>query len=584
MTTQREHTVQGAIVIPEAAASRDHHGIAEIDHAVDIVAANARRWTRTPIADRRRLLARIIDDTMSVAEAWSVAGAEAKGIEPGTPAWGEDVATGPMQLVRHARLLDRTLESLEQTGEVGLPGPPVVRPDGQVTVPVFPTSLLERATYVGHTADVWLQRSVTSPEQVRTALAYRSWSDPKVAFVLGAGNVSSVGASDCLYKLYNEDQVCVLKMNPVNEHTGQFVEVAIRALVEEGFVRIIYGGAKEGEHLTSHPKVDTIHMTASDKTHDAVVFGTGEAGARRKAERTPLIDKEVTSELGNVSPVIVVPGPWSDDDIAYQGKSIASMLAANAGFTCACPRVIVTHGRWNRRRAFLDAFRRALAESPQRAAYYPGARDRWRFFCDAYPDAEVYGRSNGDPVPWTLLPDLDPTDADQPAFNVEAFNGVLGEVALEAPLDVGAYLDAAVDFCNDTLWGTLGVTLIVHPKTLQSPGIAAAFDRAIANLRYGTVSVNAWAATGYGLTSTPWGAFPGHPLHDIQSGRGVVHNTYMLEDVEKAVIRAPFKLGKKPPMSYDFSTFGEMSRRLLRAEAYGDWKQLPGIVRDGIKA
>src|SRR5690606_16671740 len=126
---------------------------------------------------------------------------------------------------------------------------PVVRPDGQVTVPVFPTSLLDRALYVGHTADVWLQRRVTTPDQVRTASAYRGPSEPRVAFVLGAGNVSSVGASDCLHKLYAEDQVCVLKMNPVNEHTGEFVEVAIRALTEEGFVRVLYGGATEGEHL-----------------------------------------------------------------------------------------------------------------------------------------------------------------------------------------------------------------------------------------------------------------------------------------------------------------------------------------------
>ncbi len=575
---------QGAIVIPEATASRDHHALDAIDQAVDVVAANATRWIHTAIPDRRRILARIVEDTMQVAEDWSAAAARAKGLEPDSPAWGEDAATGPMQLVRHARLLDRTLEMLETTGEVSFPGDPVVRPDGRVTVPVFPTSTLDRALYVGHTADVWLQPSITSPDQIRTAAIYRRWSQPRVSFVLGAGNVSSVGASDCLQKLYAEDQVCVLKMNPVNEHTGEFVEVAIRSLIEEGFVRVIYGGAAEGEHLTTHPRIDTIHMTASDKTHDTVVFGPGEEGAQRKAERRPRIDKEVTSELGNVSPLIVVPGPWSDADLDYQAKSVASMLAANSGFTCACPRVVITHQRWNRRRAFLQALRGSLGESPQKPAYYPGAKDRWRFFVDAYPDAEVFGRSDGDQVPWTLLPGLDPNEADQPAYNVEAFNGVLGEVSLEAPLDTGAFLDAAVDFCNDTLWGTLGVTLLVHPKTLKHAGNAAAFDRAIANLRYGTVSVNAWAATGYGLTSTPWGAFPGHPLHDIQSGRGFVHNTYMLEDVEKSVIRAPFKLGKKPPMSYDFTTFGDMSRKLLKAEAYGDWKQLPGIVRDGMKA
>ena len=51
----------------------------------------------------------------------------------------------------------------------------------------------------------------------------------------------------------------------------------------------------------------------------------------------------------------------------------------------------------------------------------------------------------------------------------------------------------------------------------------------MADLRYGTVSVNHWAAVGYGLVITPWGAFPGHTRPDIQSGTGSVHNTLMFD-------------------------------------------------------
>jgi acyl-CoA reductase-like NAD-dependent aldehyde dehydrogenase len=122
-----------------------------------------------------------------------------------------------------------------------------------------------------------------------------------------------------------------------------------------------------------------------DTTHDAVVFGVGEEGARRKRERAPRITKEVTSELGNVSPVIVVPGPWTEDDLAYQGKHLATMLVNNAGFNCACPRVLVTHRCWGRRRALLESLRASLAEAPQRDAYYPGARQRWEHFRARWP-------------------------------------------------------------------------------------------------------------------------------------------------------------------------------------------------------
>ena len=52
--------------------------------------------------------------------------------------------------------------------------------------------------------------------------------------------------------------------------------------------------------------------------------------------------------------------------------------------------------------------------------------------------------------------------------------------------------------------------------------------RAIAALRYGTIAINAWTGVGYLTPRATWGAFPGHTLDDIQSGIGVVHNALLL--------------------------------------------------------
>ena len=38
----------------------------------------------------------------------------------------------------------------------------------------------------------------------------------------------------------------------------------------------------------------------------------------------------------------------------------------------------------------------------------------------------------------------------------------------------------------------------------------------------------------------PWGAFPGHDIYDIQSGKGKNFNFLMLDRTEKVVIKAPF--------------------------------------------
>src|SRR5207245_9307684 len=174
-------------------------------------------------------------------------------------------------------------------------------------------------------------------------------------------NVSSIGPRDARYKLVAENQVVALKMNPVNEDLGPMRAEALRPLIEGAFPRIVYGGAAEGAYLCNHERVDEIHITGSDKTHDAIVFGVGAEGKRNKASRSPINRKRITSELGNVSPIIVVPGPWSPSDVEFHGANLASMLTNNAGFNCNATRVIVQHARWSHRTGLMEGMRATLA-------------------------------------------------------------------------------------------------------------------------------------------------------------------------------------------------------------------------------
>jgi aldehyde dehydrogenase (NAD(P)+) len=50
----------------------------------------------------------------------------------------------------------------------------------------------------------------------------------------------------------------------------------------------------------------------------------------------------------------------------------------------------------------------------------------------------------------------------------------------------------------------------------------------------------------YALTSPPWGGFPGGTLADAQSGLGWVHNTFMLDGIEKSVLEGPLTMFPKP--------------------------------------
>ena len=157
-------------------------------------------------------------------------------------------------------------------------------------------------------------------------------------------------------------------------------------------LRIVDGGAAAGRYLTAHPRIDEVHITGSDKTYDAVVFGTGAEGARRKAADDPVLDKPVTAELGNVSPVVIVPGRWSTAELLYQAEHVATMLVNNAGFNCVSARVVVTHAAWPQREAFLGALTQTLNEITTAARLLPGGGRRaappsW----PPHPEAEEYG-------------------------------------------------------------------------------------------------------------------------------------------------------------------------------------------------
>ena len=569
----------GTLEIPEAAGDVEPTPVEELDGIVARVADNAKAWVDTSVEDRIALLDELRETTHAITDEWANAAADGKGIATSSPLRGEGWLNGPLVSLRHLRLLQETLEDIREHG-----APQVefeTRPGGQVVAKVFPAGMLDNILYTGMTGEVWLQPHVTI-EQAKADIArvYRPGRKDSggTCLVLGAGNVSSIPFMDVVSKLFNDDRVCVLKMNPVNEHLGPYIEAALRPLIDRDFLAVVYGGREQGEHLTSHDRIDELHLTGSDKTFDAIVWGPGEEGAKNKAKGTKKLDKKFDAELGNVSPVIVVPGPWSASDVEYQADSITSMLVQNGGFNCVAARVLVTHGSWARRRDLLDGIRDSLARAEERVPYYPGAVDRWKHFVDSHPQAEWFGREGEGRVPFTLIPDVPENAEDAPAFSTEAFCGVFAETPLDAPLSIPTYLDKAVKFCNEQLWGTLSATIIVHPRSMKDPAVAQAVNKAIEDLEYGCVVVNAWSAVAYGMVTTTWGAFPGASDEDIQSGRGVVHNSYMLEDVQKSVVKAPFKAPIKPPTFHTHKTLDEVIPRAAELEATGDMGVLPGLL------
>lgn len=536
---------------------------------MDALGHGAAHFAALGLEDRITLLRSMRAGYARVATRTVVASCRAKRIVLGTPLEGEEWALGPWPVLRHIRLLLESLSALEN-GDL----PPVGEVDstieGRLRVEVFPGNALDSLLHSGIHAHVHLQPGAAPHSlSARSGPSISGAYPRRLVLVLGAGNAAAIPCMDVLTRMFNQGMVCLLKMHPLNSYLGPLYEEAFATAIEQNFLRIVYGGAEAGHYLCRHPGIDEIHLTGSAQTNEDVV---------RAAPGKP-----VSSQLGCVSPVLIVPGPYLDGQLAAQAARLAGAIVNNAGCNCTTPRLIVTPYGWVQRDAFLRHLEHALAAAPLRLAYYPGASDRWEYLARGRAGIRFVGSTVGGMLPWTLVPDLDPTDPSEQLFALEAFCPIVAETQIGSsdPLE---FLEDAVDFVNQRVWGSLSAMLVLHPRSIQDAAIAAGMERAIERLRYGTVGVNVWPQLSFCLASTPWGAHPTATIQDRQSGSGWVHNSSMLQGVEKTVIRDSLSSLRKQPFTGGHRSAHLLFRRLASAERGAGWTALPGVIGASLRS
>ncbi|MFQ5660986.1 MAG: aldehyde dehydrogenase [Gammaproteobacteria bacterium] len=551
-----------------------------LDESINRLREGARQFAKLSIDERLQLAYSMQKGYLNVAERSVKAACKAKGIGIGTLLEGEEWATGPLCVVRHLRLVRESLQSIKQTGNttIGKVGRTIT---DKLAVQVYPVSTIDGILFKDVRVDVHMQSGMTEEklESSRASFYKQPDHEGKVVMVLGAGNIAAIPSMDVISKMFNEGKVCILKMNPINAYIGPFIEEAFAEAIKRNFLVVVYGGVEEGEYLTRHEQIDEIHITGSDKTHDAIVWGPpGPERAERMARNNPVINKTISSELGNVSPVIIVSGPYTDKELRFQAEDLAGSFGCNASFLCCAPVMIVTYKGWEQRDKFLGYLEEQLASLETKKAYYPGARERWKTITDSHSNVSTFGSVTTDSTPWTLIRGLDPNNVDEPLFNNEPFCSVLAETVIDAGDPVN-FLERAVEFVNKRLWGTLTANIIVHPRTMKDSRLSEAVERMISDLHYGTVTVNSnFHGFSFSVSTPPWGAYPGSALNDIQSGRGWVHNTNMLEGIEKTVARFPLTAFPKPAWFPSHRTADKLIQRMVTLEEHASWSKVPGVV------
>ncbi|MFK4762355.1 aldehyde dehydrogenase family protein [Microbacterium sp. ZW T5_45] len=575
-------TARPASATPPAASGLDEGVRARLDTSITELQQGAAVWSALTLAQRATLLRAVRTSVAATAEDWATTAASSKGLDSRHPLRGEEWLSGPYSVLG---ALDAYIDTLSTLARGGNPLEDVRlsrAPGGRTRVHAFPLTGIDRALLSGFTGEVWL-RPGTTPNRARSGagLAQRTpAASGGVGLVLGAGNITSIPVLDVLYELLAHNRTALLKVNPTQDSLVPVYKRAFAPLIEIGLVRIVRGGPDVGAYLTAHPDLVHVHITGSAATFNAIVWGSSTT-----RDGAPLLTKPITAELGGVSPIIVVPGEWSDADLTYHAEHIATMRLQNSGHNCIAGQVVVLSSDWPQAERFRAELRRAYASAPERPTWYPGSSHRMEQATESYPDALHLGDR--------MLVEIGADQDAEALQHTEYFAPVLGVVAV--PGTGQQFLDAAVAYANDELQGTLGANLLIHPGTEKSLGTG--FERAIADLRYGSIAINAWTAFGFITPTLTWGAFPGNTLEDVGSGIGVVHNALLLDDVERSVIRGPFRpfprslpvrggggrltILPTPPWFVSARTGAEVSEGLTRFRANGG---ALGLVKTLLKA
>lgn len=584
--TISDQAAKSAPASPDAELSAGQK--AELDADVQALTAGAAAWAALPLDKRAALLREVHASVSTQAEQWAHTAARIKGLEPDSPLIGEEWMSGPYAVLTALAALAETVETLASGHS------PIEKltlgtaPGGRVTVPVMPYNAYEGLLLHGFHGEVWLKPGVNAT-QARGEAGLGELTPTLsggVGLVLGAGNITSISPLDVLYEIVAHNRSILLKLNPIMSDMMPVYQAALAPLVTAGMLRIVQGGAAEGSYLTQHEGIQHVHITGSAATHDAIVWGVGAQRAANKKAMTPVLKKPITSELGGVSPIIVVPGKWTKRDLRYQAEHVATQRLHNGGYNCIAGQIVVLSSDWPQKAAFLDELRAAIERTPSRPAWYPGSDDRVAAVEAHYPKAQrLAGGAR-------LLVDI---QADEDASRLQAtesFSPVLG--VIEVAGTGQAFLDAAVKTVNADFLGTLGANVLIAPADRKKLG--AGFDNAIADLKYGSIAINSWTGFAFLAAGASWGAFPGHPLDDVQSGIGIVHNALLLDHAERTVVTGPFRpfprsiaggefaLFPKPPWFVTARSATRTGELLTRFAQKPSWLKMPGIFISAFRA
>jgi len=176
----------------------------------------------------------------------------------------------------------------------------------------------------------------------------------RVTLVLGAGNqpfLSAVDAIDCL--IYKQRPV-LIKHHPLRPYLMELYSMIFEPLIRRGYLRqILDENIQKTTEILSNLNVGHVHMTGSLVTDKAVRETLSKS---RPLMSEAKIADMVTSELGCVTPVIMMPAKYTEKELRHAVATILEMKMVNGGCNCLSANALVLSKQWEQK----EEFRRLL--------------------------------------------------------------------------------------------------------------------------------------------------------------------------------------------------------------------------------
>ena len=243
--------------------------------------------------------------------------------------------------------------------------------------------------------------------------------------------------------------------------------------------------------------------------------------------------KSFSSELGNVTPIIIHPGNWSNAELKFQARKIVTAKLNNGGFNCISAQIVLLPDKWKHTDKLMKYVKHYMNKVDDRFSYYPNSLN----ILKSLEKDKNYERLNDESCATPHLSREIKAYSKYETSEIWGTSIYFKKISYENDLD---YAKNVIDYCNNTLWGNLGVTVLF--KKYNKKANEPIKNLYINNLKYGTVAINEWSAIGFIIPTLPWGGYPGNKENDIQSGQDFVHNSMFFESPLNGIVYSKFRM------------------------------------------